>query len=69
MSYSKLRGRIKEKFGTQEAFAKAMNMNYTTLSNKLNGKTEWTREEIERACTLLEIPVLEIPAYFFNLES
>lgn len=68
MSYSKLRGRIREKYGTQEAFAKAMNMNYTTLSNKLNGKTEWTREEIERACTLLEIPVQEIPAYFFNLD-
>ena len=67
MSYSKLRGRIREKFGTQEDFATAMQKSPTTLSSKLNGKTEWTRQEIETACRLLDIPLAEAPAYFFAL--
>ena len=35
--YSKLRGKIKEVFGTQAKFAKAMGMSTVTLSAKLNG--------------------------------
>lgn len=65
MSYAKLRGIIREKFCTQEAFAKAMGMNPTSLSSKLTGKTEWTRAEIEKACILLEIPLSEAHLYFF----
>lgn len=67
MSYSKLRGAIREKFGTQEAFAKAIVMSETTLSSKLTNKTEWTRQEIEDACRLLEIPIAEAHIYFFAL--
>lgn len=67
MSYPKLRGAIREKFGTQEAFAKALGMSDTTLSGKLTGKTEWKRQEIEDACRLLEIPITEAHAYFFTL--
>ena len=66
MSYAALRGRIREKYGTQEAFAKAMDMSPTTLSAKLNRKTDWTRAEIERACDLLDIPIVEAPEYFFT---
>lgn len=65
MSYAKLRGRIREKFKTQDAFAKAMEMNPASLSSKLTGKTEWTRAEIEKACVLLEIPLAEAHLYFF----
>lgn len=65
MSYPKLRGIIREKFGTQEAFAKALVMSETTLSAKLTGKTDWTRQEIEDACGLLGIPIAEAHAYFF----
>lgn len=65
MSYPKLRGRIREKFGTQDAFAKALGMDPSSLSSKLNGKTEWTRTEIEKACVLLEIPLDEAHLYFF----
>lgn len=67
MNESKLRGRIREKFGTQEAFADAMKMSHTTLSAKLNGKSEWKRQEIEDACRLLGISAEEIPLYFFSL--
>ena len=65
MSYSKLRGKIKEVFGTQEAFANYMEMNAATLSAKLNGKTDWTRKEIEKTCPALGIPLDDMHLYFF----
>lgn len=65
MSYSKLRGRIVECFGTNKAFADAMGMDCSSLSFKLNNKTPWKREEIERACELLDIPIEEVHLYFF----
>lgn len=67
MSYPKLRGAIREKFSTQEAFAKALEMHPTTLSAKLSGKTDWTRQEIEDASRLLGLSNEEIHTYFFTL--
>lgn len=67
MSYPKLRGRIREKYGRQEDFARAMGMSPTTLSAKLTGGTEWTRPEIVKACELLDIPLEEAHLYFFAL--
>ena len=65
MSYAKLRGKIKEVFGTQDAFAVAMEMNTATLSGKLNGRSDWARAEMEQACRLLNIPVTLMHLYFF----
>lgn len=64
MSFAKLRGRIREKFGTQAAFALAMGMHPATLSQKLRKITDWTRAEIEKAVRLLDIPAEEIAAHF-----
>lgn len=66
MSYQKLRGKIKEVYGKQEHFANAMNMDLSSLSAKLNNKTPWKREEIEKACELLGIPIEEVHLYFFS---
>lgn len=66
MSYSKLRGKIREVFGTQERFADAMGKDISTISLKLNDKSEWSRIEIEQACNLLGIPVDEVHLYFFT---
>ena len=66
MSYAKLKGKIKEYFDTQEAFAAAMDMNPATLSQKLNSKSEWSRAEVEKACRLLHITLIEIGEYFFT---
>ena len=66
MSYAKLRGRIRENFGTQDKFAEAMGMNKSTLSQKLNARVEWSRLEVEKACQLLDIDMSEIGAYFFT---
>ena len=64
--YSKLKGKIKEVFGTQSAFAKAMGLSSVSLSSKLNNITHFTQVEINRACELLSIPVEFIPVYFFT---
>lgn len=68
MSYAKLRGKIREVFGTQEAFAEAMEMSTVTLSQRLNNKVEWKTNEIAKACELLGIPLEEVAAYFFTIE-
>lgn len=64
--YSKLKGKIKEVFGTQSSFAKAMGLSSVSLSSKLNNATNFTQIEINRACELLSIPVEFIPVYFFT---
>lgn len=69
VSYAKLKGKIKEIFGTQSAFALAMGMDNATLSGKLNNKTSWKDEEIEKACGLLNIPIEQVHEYFFCKKS
>lgn len=66
--YSKLRGKIREIFGTEERFAKEMALSTVSLSFKLNGKREWTQQEINRACELLTLEREDIPEYFFKLK-
>lgn len=66
--YSKLRGKIREKFNTQEEFALAMGFSATTLSDKLNNKVEWKQKEIDKAVELLDISKEEIPIYFFTVK-
>jgi plasmid maintenance system antidote protein VapI len=64
-NYSKLRGRIREVFGTQDRFAEAMGRSNTSISQKLNNKSEWTQKEINRAVEVLGIDDVDISAYFF----
>lgn len=66
--YAKLRGKIREVFSTHEAFAAAMGISEASLSKKLNGHTEWKREEIVKACELLGIPLEAAHEYFFCTE-
>lgn len=64
-NYSKLRGRIREIFGTQERFADALGIGRVTISQRLNNQSEFTQQEILKAANLLEIPSDAIPLYFF----
>ncbi len=66
MDYKKLKLKIKEVFDTQEAFAKAMGTNKTSLNQRLNGTVEWKTSDIAKACDLLHIPLTEAHLYFFN---
>lgn len=66
-NYSKLSGKIKEKYDTQAKFSQAMGVSERTLSLKLNNKISWNQDEIIKACDLLEIPAKKIQAYFFTI--
>lgn len=69
MNYSKLKGRIIEKYGSQEAFAGAIGRSVVSVSKKMNGKSSFTRADIISWSEKLEIPVSEIGDYFFCVES
>lgn len=64
--YSKLAGRIVEKFGTQYNFAIAMGLSERTISLKMNGKVSWKDTEITKACKLLDLETNFIHLYFFK---
>ena len=66
---NKLRGKIREVFGSEKKFAKALGISYNTLSGKINNKYEWKQQEIYKASKILNIPVEEIHAYFFEEEK
>jgi hypothetical protein len=64
--YSKLIGRIIEKFRTQSAFAAAMQLSANTWSKKINGYIDFKAGEIRKAVRLLGLTPGDIPKYFFT---
>lgn len=66
--YSKLRGRIVERFGSQQKFAEAMGMSERTLSLKINGKRSWKQPEILEVVKKLGLTEKDIQDYFFTLK-
>lgn len=68
--YSKLIGRIIERFGTRAAFAEAAGYSTTQLSARLNCVVFFPSDEIRKLCApeLLDISTDEIPVYFFTLK-
>lgn len=65
MAHKKLRGAIREVYGTQAAFASAMKMHPATISGRLTGKSDWSKTEMELASKLLGISIDDVHAYFF----
>lgn len=63
--YSKLFGRLRELHKTQEEWAEYINVTPATLNFKLHNKTSFRQPEIFKSCEFLNIPVIEIPEYFF----
>lgn len=66
--YSRLNGKIKEKYGTQGNFAKVIRIGRTALSAKLNNKSDFSQKEMYASCDALGIARDEIPSYFFCIE-
>lgn len=64
--YSRLRGRIVEKYGSCAAFGRAIGRTKSIISEKLSNKVRITSDEIIdwSAPDKLDIPAEEIPAYF-----
>lgn len=65
-NYRKLKGRIVEKYGTQDKFAQELGITPNTLSLKLNGKGEFSQGEIAKMSDILLIKKQDIPTYFFT---
>lgn len=64
--YSKLRGLIREKCGTQSNFAKAIGISGTSLSQRLNNSVPFTQTEIMIACKLFGCTISEADEIFFK---
>ena len=66
--YSKLDGRITEKFGSRKAFAEALGVSENTISRKFNGKAKITTSDIEKWSLpeFLDINPGKIGLYFFT---
>ena len=64
--YRKLRGRIREKFGTQAEFSRNIGLSEVSVSNKLNNVVDWGQDEMESAIVALEIHFSDIHSYFFT---
>lgn len=66
--YRKLKGKIVEKYGSQNKFAEVMGISTRTLSLKMNNKVPWKQSEIREAVRFLQISDSDIGDYFFKTE-
>lgn len=64
LKYPKLRGRIVEKFGTLNNFAKATGKSKVTISKKLNRKVAFSTKDIRTWANLLDISDNELRIFF-----
>jgi hypothetical protein len=66
--YSKLKGRIKEIFNTQEAFALAVGLSSRSLSLTLSSARGWKQDQIMKAIRVLGLTEADIQPYFFTVK-
>ena len=67
--YSKLRGRIIEKFKTYSAFAEHLDISKQTVSLKLSGAIQFNQTDVVTWCEALEIDLNDSGQYFFCPQS
>lgn len=65
-NYSKLRGLIREKYGTLKAFSDKLGIGLTTLNSRLKGDSYFNQQEIEKTIELLELSETDIYVIFFT---
>lgn len=64
--FSKLRGRIVEKYGSNTSFAEKIGISTVSLSHKLNGRTSFSADDITVIVEKLDINLNDIGEYFFT---
>lgn len=64
--YRKLKGRIKELYGSQAAFAEAIGMSHNTVCKKLTGRIGISQCDVERWAELLKIERCDYGEYFYT---
>lgn len=66
--YRKLKGRIREMYGTQDNFAEKLGIGRVSLFKRLTNKLEFSQAEIKKSCELLNIEPENVSLYFFTLK-
>jgi predicted transcriptional regulator len=61
-----LKRKMKEEGITYAELADEIGMGVNTLSDKLNGKSSFNIDEVQRIMKVLKIKNSEVPHYFFN---
>lgn len=66
--FDKVRGRIREKLGSEAKFAEKLGISSASLSSKFNNRSDFSANEISRATDedVLDIKINEIGEYFFT---
>lgn len=64
--YSRLKGKIVERYGTCKNFAEETNQSISSVTLKLNGKREMKTKEIFAWANYLGIQDAELSDYFFT---
>lgn len=64
--YSKLRGRIKEKIGTEGEFARRIGRTPNYISKVFRNESNFYQEDIAVGSEVLEIEPVDIGSYFFT---
>lgn len=67
MNFNKLRAKFAERGTTQKEVAKKIGINSGTFSKKMNGVTEFTRDEIAMISMVLGLSKDELNDVFFDL--
>ena len=61
-----LRGKIIQKYGSQNEFAAAIGTTAQTVTAKLNGRSQFSQGDIIKWCNALDIDAPSIGEYFFD---
>ena len=61
----KLRGKIVEKYGSQSVFAEKIGKTEQSVTAKLNGRSQFSQEDVVTWSNALGIVVNEVGEYFF----
>lgn len=64
--YSKLKGLIREKFGTQKAYADFLGISATTLNSRFRGVSYFDQTEIEKSAHFFGSNAEEVNEIFFK---
>lgn len=67
--YKKLRGRIVEKFDSQQKFAEYMGITMQTVSRKMNGQIGFSQEDIITWSRALDIDLKDAGLFFICPKS
>lgn len=64
--YNKLRGKIVEVCGSQRNFSDTIHLSEQSITAKLNGRSDFSQEDIIKWSSALNISKEDIGSYFFN---